>query len=589
MAISTFFTRLGQQIKFVFSQHPLEILLVSIASLPILFLDLQSLENSAQYWLLMPICFSLIYLANGRKWLYSLFSTLPIISTIAIYLLEKDWSYYIGSPKFWAANVLCFMLLIAFPFYRENHRFIYRTFIQLMNFILACLTAWLIWVTLSILLFSLEALFNLEISYSATNKITLFSTVFFIPLFFLIYQQKHRDVEFTTAPFMQIIIQFVLSPALMIYTAILYAYAVQIALLGELPKGMVANLVMPYLAVGLGIYCLQILCDKSRWIGFFRLFPYLALLPLALLWFAVWQRIEAYAWTEPRIYLVAISAALSLCYGLLMLPKLRQYRYLLGILLISIFTMTFVLQPQEIAFASQSARFEQQLNALGLLNEQGKIRDNFDPEKDLVHLSADTIKQYDELTDSLHYLRVHSDFNNDKLIEKYGKNLALLKEVIVYDGKIEVNNRLVSDSFVKDITFGLNGNEISIQGYHSLVYVDGFYFDNLTRRMGIESIEDKPSQKTSQDNIELVCIEDEGKELACFNIEEHIHNVFQKNGLDIKQQYALEVLTPLNHQFLVVENQEKGVKVIFRRLDIRYVQDKGYMFDSLSGAILLSK
>lgn len=588
MAISVFFNRLCQQTKYAFFQHPIEIILISVAAIPTLFLDLNAVKN-VSYWLFVPIYFALIYLANGQKWGYRMSAALPLLGSIAIYWFGEDERYYLDEPKFWAANVLLFLILIAMPFHRENRQFIHRTFLQLLNFLLSCLTGWLIWGTLSILLFSIENLFDVRLPYSIHERIPIFSHLLFIPLFFLIYQQKHRDVEFTTAPFMQIIIQFVLSPALMIYTAILYAYAVQIALLGELPKGMVANLVMPYLAVGLGIYCLQILCDKSRWIGFFRLFPYFALLPLALLWFAVWQRIEAYAWTEPRIYLVAISTALSLCYGLLMLPKLRQYRYLLGILLISIFTMTFVLQPQEIAFASQSARFEQQLKALGLLNEQGKIRDSFDPEKDLVHLSADTIKQYDELTDSLHYLRVHSDFNNDKLIEKYGKNLALLKEVIVYDGKIEVNNRLVSDSFVKDITFGLNGNEISIQGYHSLVYVDGFYFDNLTRRMSIESIEDKPSQKTSQDNTELVCIEDEGKELACFNIEEHIQNVFQKNGLDIKQQYALEVLNPLNHQFLVVENQEKGVKVIFRRLYIRYVQDKGYMFDSLSGAILLSK
>lgn len=588
MAISAFFNRLCQQTKYAFFHHPIEIILISIAAIPTLFLNLNAVENLS-YWIFVPIYFALIYLANGQKWGYRLSAALPLLGSIAIYWLGEDERYYLDEPKFWVVNVLLFLILIAVPFHRENRQFIHRTFLQLLNFLLSCLTGWLIWGTLSILLFSIENLFDVGLPYSIYERITIFSHLLFIPLFFLIYQQKHRDVEFTTAPFMQIIIQFVLSPALMIYTAILYAYAVQIALLGELPKGIVAYLVIPYLAVGLGIYCLQVLCDKSRWIGFFRLFPYLALLPLALLWFAVWQRIEAYAWTEPRIYLVAISTALSLCYGLLMLPKLRQYRYLLGILLISIFTMTFVLQPQEIAFASQSARFEQQLNALGLLNEQGKIRDSFDPEKDLVHLSSDTIKQYDELTDSLHYLRVHSDFNNDKLIEKYGKNLALLKEVIVYDGKIEVNNRLVGDSFVKDITFGLNGNEISIQGYHSLVYVDGFYFDNLTRRMGIESIEDKPSQKTSQDNTELVCIEDEGKELACFNIEEHIQNVFQKNGLDIKQQHALEVLNPLNNQFLVVENQEKGIKVIFRRLDIRYVQDKGYMFDSLSGAILLSK
>ncbi|MDO4430826.1 MAG: DUF4153 domain-containing protein [Lonepinella koalarum] len=584
MAISVFFTRLGQQIKFAFLQHPLEIILISVAAIPTLFLDFGVFGNLS-YWLFTPIYFALIYLANGNKWWYQLSVLLPFMGTFLIYSLGQNARYYLNEPKFWAANVLLFLILIAVPFYRENRQFIHRTFLQLLNFLLACLTGWLIWGTLSILIFSIENLFDLKFHYQTYERITIFSHLFFIPLFFLIYQQKQKEIEFTAAPFVQIIIQFVLSPVLMIYTVLLYAYALQIMLLGELPKGMVANLVMPYLVIGLGIYCLQILCDKSRWIVFFRAFPYLSLLPFVLLWLALYQRIEAYAWTETRIYLVAISTTLSLCYGLLMLPMLRQYRYLLGIVQASIFIMIFLVQPKDIAFTSQSARFEQQLNALGLLNEQGKIRDSFDPKKDLVHLSAETIKQYDELTNSLHYLRVHSDFNNDKLIEKYGKNLPLIEEIFVYDGKIEVNNAVLSDPLVSDMRFSLDENdEINIQGYNSLTYLDTFYFENPKRRMIAEEIE-----KLSQEYTELVCVDDKGKELACFNLEQHIQNVFQKNGLDITKQHSLEVLKPLNNQFLVVENQEKGVKVIFRKLNILYAQDKGYIFDYLSGAILLSK
>lgn len=584
MVNSTFFSRLGQQIKFAFSQHPLEVILISVAAIPTLFWNFRIFGNLS-YWLFTPIYFALIYLSNGHKWLYKLSATLPFIGTILIYSFDEKEDYYLDEPKFWAANVLLFLILIAAPFYRENRQFIYRTFIQLFNFLLACLTGWLIWGMLSILIFSIENLFDVKFYYQTYDRIAIFSNLFFIPLFFLIFQQKQKDVELTSAPFMQIIIQFVLSPVLMIYTFLLYAYTLQIVFLGEFPKGMVANLVMPYLAVGLGIYCLQILCDKSRWIGFFRAFPYLSLLPLALLWFALYQRIEAYSWTEARIYLVAISTALSLSYLFLMLPTVRQYRYLLGIVLVSIFTMIFLVQPKEIALACQSVRFEQQLKALGLLNEQGKIRDSFDPKKDLVHLSPETIKQYDELTDSLHYLRVHPDFNNDKLIEKYGKNLKLLDAIFVYDGKIELNNQLVSVPSVSDIRFSLDENEINIQGYNRLVSMEDFYFDTPNYRANFEEVEYKPSRE----NTELVCIEEEGKNLACFNLEEHIHNVFQKNSLDITKRHSLEVLKPLNNQFLQIENQEKGIKVIFKRLEIRYISNKGYAFEHLYGAILLSK
>ena len=72
---------------------------------------------------------------------------------------------------------------------------------------------------------------------------------------------------------------------------------------------MLANITLPYLLGGLGVYALRSICAKARWETFFKFYPYLAIVPIVLLWLAIDRRISAYAWTEQRIYLVALDTA----------------------------------------------------------------------------------------------------------------------------------------------------------------------------------------------------------------------------------------------------------------------------------------
>ena len=54
---------------------------------------------------------------------------------------------------------------------------------------------------------------------------------------------------------------------------------------------------------------------------FFKFYPYLAIVPIVLLWLAIDRRISAYAWTEQRIYLVALATAITIAYAILIVPK----------------------------------------------------------------------------------------------------------------------------------------------------------------------------------------------------------------------------------------------------------------------------
>ena len=87
---------------------------------------------------------------------------------------------------------------------------------------------------------------------------------------------------------------------------------------------------------------------KSRWETFFKFYPYLSIVPIVLLWLAIDRRISAYAWTEQRIYLVALASAITIAYAILIVPKARQYRLISGVVMVAIFAMTWIVNHKKL-------------------------------------------------------------------------------------------------------------------------------------------------------------------------------------------------------------------------------------------------
>ena len=106
------------------------------------------------------------------------------------------------------------------------------------------------------------------------------------------------------------LVKFVAVPLLLVYTAILYAYAAKIALAWELPKGTLGAMVVGYLFAGAATLLLGY---PSRETGgalvrlFWRYWVWLAALPVVLLFVAVSRRIADYGLTEQRYLMVLIG------------------------------------------------------------------------------------------------------------------------------------------------------------------------------------------------------------------------------------------------------------------------------------------
>lgn len=265
-----------------------------------------------------------IYLSRPYSW-YRFSWIVPLITVFTIWQVNDNADFYCYSPKFWGANFIALLMLLGFPFEKNNQGFTYRNFINLFHLGLATAVWLLVFGLIAAILFTITTLFNIAFSDSFYSHVYMSLGIFTQPLFFLVFQQRQVKSEMTLNRIFDILVNFVLAPALIIFTVLLYAYVVQIIFEGVLPKGMLANISLPYLLGGLGVYALRSICAKASWETFFKFYPYLAIVSIVLLWLAIDRRISAYAWTEQRIYLVALATAITIAYAILIVPKARQY------------------------------------------------------------------------------------------------------------------------------------------------------------------------------------------------------------------------------------------------------------------------
>ncbi len=173
------------------------------------------------------------------------------------------------------------------------------------------------------------------------------------------------------------LVKFVLVPLIFVYTAILYAYAAKIALAWTLPKGTLGNLVTGYLIVGAATLLLGYPSRESGGVLvrlFWRYWIWLALMPIALLFLALYVRISTYGITDAR-YLIALIGVwvLALVALRIVRPGAFDIRLVPGVLAVLLAIAAFgPWGAIGVSVRSQKAQLAGLLEAKGLLVD-GKV------------------------------------------------------------------------------------------------------------------------------------------------------------------------------------------------------------------------
>ena len=594
MSVSTFFEKTKAQIKNAVSAHPIEIFLISAFAIGIWFMELEPHQGNDHlaYWVFEPMLFIFVYLSRPYSW-YRFSWIVPLVALAIIGMTNDSAEFYLTSPKFWGANFIALLVLLGFPFEKNNQGFTYRNFTNLFHLGLATAVWLLVFGLVAAILFTITTLFNVEFSYSFYSHFYTSLGIFTQPLFFLVFQQRQAKSEMTLNRIFEILVNFVLAPALMIFTVLLYAYVVQIIFEGVLPKGMLANITLPYLLGGLGVYALRSICAKARWETFFKFYPYLAIVPIVLLWLAIDRRISAYAWTEQRIYLVALATAITIAYAILTVPKIRQYRLISAVVMVAIFSMTWVVKPKEIAYQSQTERFEQLLTKLNLSDSSGKIRDDVDFIERLENMPKSDLKDWDELDKVSDYLLYRMEIKSygeppfeerkEAFKQKYGKKSEELFTFYIYGDEIRLNDESIStpeNNFITKVTF--EWESIDVTSYKKWIRVPTYSFYRLEPRAYMKSDESEDKQEEKQ---EVCFIEDHDR--YCTNMDEHIHKVFKEHQLDPMKKISNAELKSLSQDLLKIDRP--SFTIYLNELYMGFRPESGYYYSRIYTKAIFDK
>jgi hypothetical protein len=260
----------------------------------------------------------------------------------------------------------------------------------------------------------------------------------------------------------RILVQYILVPLVVLYLSILYIYLAKIILMFDLPKGNVSIWILVFCTLGI----LTILLAEpfrnmeSNWVGkFAKIFYWLMLPLLVMLWIAICTRVLAYGLTESRalvLYLAIWLTLISLYNGFYKRRSLLAFP-------ISLFIITFLYQwggplsAHSISFKSQSRRTEEIMNRDRIDEEELRsllyyMYYNQSEHTDWFELNQLPVKvrggigSYDLVSDI-----IDSDRFRDKLIQSSAADEEAVESGIKY-----VN---------------VNLNEIFVQGFNELHFL----------------------------------------------------------------------------------------------------------------------
>ena len=319
----------------------------------------------------------------------------------------KEWLW--SSSYALTAGVLLPLLLLSCRCVRDNRQFVSDAVVYLRSAVLAWLFANIALGLFEAILWSTAYIFGFAdadwVAHLAVDAMIATETLGG-PLLFLMMIDRWAGCACCGSRMLEVLMNYLLTPALIVYAAIFYLYAVRILVLWSLPIGGVA-----YMTFGL-VFCallgraLQELLEKRAGAWFYRWFSLIMLPVIVLFWAGVARRVGEYGLTGPRVYLLVCGGLMT--FALLLFASRRTGRFLWFCAAMFVVFAAFVyipaLSPRQLAIRSQQARYERLVRSLDRIDAEGRfIVTKVSP--------ADTVRvgEYRQLFAAMEYLAQEND------------------------------------------------------------------------------------------------------------------------------------------------------------------------------------
>ena len=182
---------------------------------------------------------------------------------------------------------------------------------------------------LSVALLAVHTLFDVDIDEKVYGDIWLFASLVLGPLYALSWVPKKftfTKEDCNDPPGMKFIANWISAPMIFVYLLIIYAYFLKILITGDVPNGHLAYMISGFAGAGIATYLKAWPLREEGSLQlklFYKIFFPALIIPVGFHFYAIWERVSAYGFTEQR-YMLLLSAIwfafLALGYGFKKLP-----------------------------------------------------------------------------------------------------------------------------------------------------------------------------------------------------------------------------------------------------------------------------
>ena len=393
--------------------------------------------------------------------------TLPILYGVyeLVYHENKVMAFYDNNFIYFtliAALVVGTSFVGKFNYHKDFVAYVAKI---LRAFIISNIYSFIVFIGISGIIFALNSLFKFNFGSSVYLRVAIFSFILFNVVTFFSDFPKVRDsfTDYKYPKSFRILLVYIITPIVIIYTAILLAYFVKILVLWQIPNNLIVNLVIWFASFSIVYLFFLSRVETVTFINKFKIvFPFTLFPLLGMMFFAIYLRIKEYGMTENRYIVIAVGLwiFLSLIYYIFY----RESSNISIPIFLSVIILITGIGPASatsLSIRSQNTRFEKLLRYNKMIAGE-EIKPNINIESDAKSQIVDIVSYMvrTDRVDKLSYMPKDFKLNEDSFTKLFGfSNIIESKNYLGYS----YTDNLPTDSEL--------GFDIDIEGYKHLIYV----------------------------------------------------------------------------------------------------------------------
>ena len=393
--------------------------------------------------------------------------TLPILYGIYELVYDKAGPLSNYNDNFVFFTLIAFLVVGTSFVAKFNYHKDYVVYVAkiLRAFIISNIYSFIVFIGISSIVFALDSLFKFDFGSLVYLRIGIFSFILFNVITFFQDFPKVRD-SFTDykypKPF-RILLVYIITPLVIIYTLILLAYFIKILALWQIPNNLIVNLVIWFAAFSVVYLFFLSRVDSIGFINKLKIIFPISLFPLlGMMFFAIYLRISEYGLTENRYIVIAggLWVFLSLIYYIFYRDNSN---ITVPIFLAAIILITGIgpASATSLSLRSQNARFEKLLKENNMIAGEG-IRSDVNIDSSAKNQIIDIVSYMDkrDRIEDLNHLPKDFKLSEENFTKVFG-----------FSNKVENHSYLgysYTDNIVEKGDLGFN---IDIEGYKNMIFV----------------------------------------------------------------------------------------------------------------------